>query len=56
MDEKAIEEGNFSEGASKKYLAWSAHLSRLLRALGLDGKAQKPVTIQDYIAAKRVAA
>jgi hypothetical protein len=36
MDAKAIEAGDFSDHASRQYLAWSNTLTRTLRTLGLE--------------------
>jgi hypothetical protein len=51
MDQRAVEAGEFSDHASRQYLAWSNTLTRTLRQLGLEAaKPAKPDAFE-YLAA-----
>jgi hypothetical protein len=41
-----------TEHDSRTYLAWSNSLTRTLRQLGLKGAADKPPSLQDYLAGR----
>ena len=51
LDAKILD-GSFTEHDSRTYLAWSGHLSRLMRDLGLKGAAQTPRSLREHLAAK----
>jgi hypothetical protein len=50
MDAKAIEAGEFSDHASRQYLAWSNTLTRTLKALGLEPASARPLTPTEALA------
>jgi hypothetical protein len=52
IDRQALQDEALSERNGGQYLAWSAALNRLLRPLGLQGAADKPPGLQDYLAAR----
>ena len=56
MDERAVQLGEFSDHASRQYLAWSNSLTRTLALLGLDATAAARPSLRDYLAGKAEAA
>jgi hypothetical protein len=52
FDERAIAAQGMSERDAREYLAYSNSLTRTLKALGVDGAAQKAPTLQEYLRAK----
>ena len=56
QDAKAKTGELMSEHAARQYLAWTNALTRLMRQLGLQGKAQRGPTLAEYEASKRQAA
>jgi hypothetical protein len=52
MDRQVVQNEVMSERNGRKHLAWSAALTRLLRQLGLEGAADKPPSLQDYLPAR----
>ena len=49
MDRRFAERREMTEAETNTYLSWSAHLSRLLSQLGLQGPKQKPKDLSDVI-------
>src|SRR5262249_5860482 len=49
FDRKADAAGDMSERDSRQYLAWSNGLSRLLRTLGLEGRATAQPTLAELL-------
>jgi hypothetical protein len=52
MDAKALADGAMTEHASREYLAWSNTLTRTMKVLGLEGVAEKPTSLSDYISSR----
>jgi hypothetical protein len=52
MDEKAGEDGTFSERDGRQYLAWSNALARGLREIGYAAVPPPDLSLADYLAAK----
>jgi hypothetical protein len=61
MDQRAMEQGEFSEWASRQYLAWSNTLNRTMAALGITSPAatNEPAAgqraLQEHLAARAAA-
>lgn len=51
LDAKILD-GSFTEHDSRTYLAWSGHLSRLMRDLGLKGAKPAAKTLSDHFAGR----
>lgn len=50
MDRRFVQAGAMTDHDSRTYLAWSAHLVRAMRALGLKGEAERGPSLADYLA------
>jgi len=56
MDAQALVVGTMTERNSRQYLAWVNALRLCLREIGLDeAKPERPVSLDQYLAAKRAA-
>jgi hypothetical protein len=53
IDERALEAGGLSDHARREYLAWTGALCRLLRDLGLQPAAERPLSPEAALAAAR---
>lgn len=53
LDARTAEGRALTDHDSRQYLAWSNTLTRTLRQLGLEGRKQRPPTLQDLIAGSR---
>jgi hypothetical protein len=56
FDRTFAKDGADSESASKRYVAWSASLSRTLRILGVQAVASRPLTTAERLARPHQAA
>jgi hypothetical protein len=52
MDRESARSGGMSERNGRQYLAWSNALTRVLKQIGLKGVADKPPSLQDYLAGR----
>jgi hypothetical protein len=53
LDRKMAENHELTDHDARTYLAWTASLSRLLRALGMKGAEQRGASLHDYLASSR---
>lgn len=53
LDEKVLKAaGSMTEHDTRQYLAWTNTLTRLMRDMGMRGKAEKAPSLADHIAAR----
>ena len=56
FDRTALEGGGMSDHAARQYLAFSNSLSRVMRALGIKGVPERPLTMAELLASERAKA
>ena len=52
MDRESARSGGMSERNGRQYLAWSNSLTRVLNQIGLKSAAERPPSLQEYIAGR----